>query len=188
MRGPLLSAYFLCAVLGIPFALWLASTFGKHRTWSSAMLAACIVFFFAGFLGPGDIFAFAVICVLTGFLLGFDLVLPPAIQADVIDYDTAQSGEQRTGVYFALWGLATKLSLALGVGLAFPVLSWAGFVADSSAANPDFALDALSVLYAWCPIAPKLAAILIMWNFPIDERVQRALCEQINGSLLPQTR
>ena len=40
-------------------------------------------------------------------------MLPPAIQADVIDVDTAASGEQRSGLYFATWGLATKLALAL---------------------------------------------------------------------------
>ena len=37
-------------------------------------------------------------------------------QADVIDVDTASSGEQRSGLYFATWSLATKVSLAAGVG------------------------------------------------------------------------
>ena len=182
LRGPLLFAYFLCGVLGVPMAVWVAARFGKHRSWCGAMILACIIFFFSGFLGTGDIAAFAVICALTGLLLGFDLALPPAIQADVIDCDTALSGEQRTGVYFAAWGLATKLALALGVGLVFPVLAWSGFAPGSDAAVSDFALDTLTMLYAWLPILPKLAAIAIMWNFPLGQDAQTALRTRIDAA------
>jgi len=103
LRGPLLFLYFLCGIVGVPLAVWVASKAGKHRTWCGAMTVACVFFAFAGLLGSGDIVPFALICGATGVLLGFDLALPPAIQADVIDYDTARSGEQRSGLYFAAW-------------------------------------------------------------------------------------
>jgi GPH family glycoside/pentoside/hexuronide:cation symporter len=182
LRGPLLFAYFLCGIVGVPIAVWVAARAGKHRSWCGAMILACVVFFFSGFLGTGDVAAFAFICALTGVLLGFDLALPPAIQADVIDCDTALSGEQRTGVYFAAWGLATKLSLALGVGLVFPVLAWSGFVPGSNTVAPDFALDTLTMLYAWLPILPKLAAIAVMWNFPLGQEAQIALRSRIDAA------
>lgn len=182
LRGPLLFLYFLCGILGVPPAVWLASKAGKHRTWCGAMLIACAVFAFAGFLGAGDVLAFAVICAATGLLLGFDLALPPAIQADVIDYDTAHSGEQRSGLYFAAWGLATKLSLALSVGLVFPVLAWSGFDTSGGQRMPETALITLSALYAWLPILPKAAAIAVMWNFPLGEDAQRSLRAQIDAT------
>jgi len=181
LRGPLLFLYFLCGMLGVPLAVRLAARVGKHRTWCGAMTVACVVFAFAGFLGTGDIVPFAIICAATGLLLGFDLALPPAIQADVIDYDTASSGEQRSGLYFAAWGLVTKLSLALSVGLVFPVLAWSGFDA-SAQAMPDTALATLSGLYAWLPILPKAAAIAVMWNFPLGEDAQRSLRERIDAT------
>jgi Na+/melibiose symporter-like transporter len=59
------------------------------------MLLACAVFIFAPFLSEGDIVVFGIVCVLTGAAVGADLVLPPSIQADVIDIDTAASGDQR---------------------------------------------------------------------------------------------
>ena len=182
LRGPLLFLYFLCGILGVPIAVWLAAKAGKHRTWCGAMAVACFVFAFAGFLGAGDIVAFAIICAATGLLLGFDLALPPAIQADVIDYDTARSGEQRSGLYFAAWGLATKLSLALSVGLVFPILALAGFDMAGVGARPETALVTLSVLYAWLPILPKAAAIVLMWNFPLDEDAQRSLRARIESA------
>ncbi len=176
LRGPLLFLYFLAAIAGVPIAVTMAHRFGKHRTWCAAMALACVIFFFAGFLGNGDALAFAIICGLTGLLLGFDLALPPAIQADVIDLDTVNSGEQRSGIYFAAWSLATKVALALGVGVVFPILAWAGF---NASASPVFALDTLSVLYAWLPIIPKTAAILLMWNFPLGAIQQAELRQQI---------
>lgn len=182
LRGPLLFLYFLCGMLGVPMAVWLAAKAGKHRTWCGAMTLACVVFAFAGFLGAGDVVPFAIICAATGLLLGFDLALPPAIQADVIDYDTARSGEQRSGLYFAAWGLATKLSLALGVGLVFPILAWTGFDSAGGQAMPQAALTTLSALYAWLPILPKAAAIAIMWNFPLGEDAQRSLRADIEAA------
>ncbi|WP_417424086.1 MFS transporter [Hoeflea sp.] len=177
-RGPLLFLYFLCAIAGVPFATWAARRFGKHRAWCYAMLAACLAFAPAPLLGEGNLLGFALICVVTGLLLGFDLVLPPAIQADVIDVDTADSGEQRSGAYFAAWSLATKLSLAGGVGIVFPLLAGFGFDPSSNVGSVQ-GLTALAIAYAWAPIAAKLAAIALMWNFPLDEAAQIELRNRI---------
>lgn len=177
--GPLLLAYFVSGLFGVPLALSSARLFGKHRAWCAAMAVACAVFAVAGFLGTGDVYLFATICVATGLVLGFDLVLPPAIQADVIDQDTVSSGEQRSGLYFAAWSLATKLSLAAAVGIVFPLLSLAGFSGEGG--NSIGALNALSMLYAWLPIPMKLAALALMWNFPIGQAEQRALRQKIEA-------
>ncbi len=177
-RGPLLLLYFACAVIGVPIALKTARRWGKHKAWSSAMIATCAIFALSGFLGDGDLVAFGAICVCTGLLLGFDLVLPPSMQADVIDNDTAVTGSQRTGMYFAAWALATKLSLAAALGVTFPMLSLLGFDPAQDRSSPD-ALKGLSMLYAWAPIVPKLAAIGLMWGFPIDRVAQRELISRI---------
>ncbi|MFB2551551.1 MFS transporter [Ensifer soli] len=178
-RGPLLFLYFLCGVAGVPLAVFVARRLGKHRAWALAMIGACLVFALSPLLAPGSLGGFAAICAVTGVCLGFDLALPASIQADVIDADTADSGEQRSGFYFAAWGLATKLALALSAGLVFPVLSAAGFDPAPSAQNDATALFWLALLYAWVPIALKAMAIALMWNFPLDERVQAALRARI---------
>ncbi|MEI2298926.1 MFS transporter [Ensifer sp. MJa1] len=177
-RGPLLLLYFACAVLGVPLAVKTANRFSKHKAWSGAMLATCSIFAVSGFLGDGDLVAFGVICVCTGLLLGFDLVLPPSMQADVIDNDTVVSGSQRSGMYFAAWALATKLSLAAAVGVVFPLLSAFGFDPTEERPSAD-ALKGLSMLYAWLPIVAKLAAIGFMWRFPIERPPQQGFLARI---------
>lgn len=176
-QGGLLFVYFLFGVLGVPAWLALARRFGKHRVWSIAMLANCLVFVWVPLLGAGDVLPFLVICILSGFCLGADLTLPSAIQADVVDVDTAAGGGRRTGLYFAFWGMATKLALALAVGTAFPLLDLAGFSASGGNTSP--ALLALALLYGLAPVVFKIAAITLMWRFPLDEATQSDLRTRI---------
>ena len=128
--GPLLIVYFGAAVLAAPLWPWLVRRHAKHRVWCWAMIYGCVVFGAALLLREGDLVAFTFICVLSGAALGADLSLPSAIQADVVDLDTARSGEQRTGAFFALWSLAQKFALAGSGGAALIVLGWIGFSAQ----------------------------------------------------------
>jgi glycoside/pentoside/hexuronide:cation symporter, GPH family len=166
MAGMLLLIYFAAGVLSLPLWLRLARTTSKHRAWTISMLWACAVFLWVPFLSEGQIWAFAVICLLSGLSLGVDLALPSAIQADVVDLDTARGGGERAGVFFGLWGMATKLALALAVGIAFPLLQLAGF--EAGAENSPGALLWLALLYAGLPVLLKFAALALMWRFPID--------------------
>ena len=165
-------AYFLAGVAAVPLWLALSRRIGKHRAWCTAMLAACAAFVWVPFIPEGGIAAFFAVCLVTGAALGADLALPPALQADVIDLDTLLTGERRAGLFFALWGMATKLSLAAAVGLALPALAFAGF--DPSAPTAP-GLWALAVIYAWVPLVIKLCATFIVWRHPITARRHLAI-------------
>lgn len=163
--GPLLLLYFLAGIAGLPLWTWLAARKGKHVAWCIAMLWACAAFAFVPLLGPGAVVGFAVICVASGLGLGADMALPPAIQADVVDLDELESGENRAGLFFAAWTMAQKAGQALAVGIAFPLLEWAGF--RTVGENGAGALMALVGLYCVLPIVLKLAAVGMMWRFPL---------------------
>ncbi len=176
--GAFLFAYFFAGVAAIPAWLRLSRVFSKHRVWSAAMLWANAVFLLVPLLGPGDIFWFFLVSVLTGVSLGADLTLPPSMQADVVDLDTLRSGHRRAGIYFAIWGVATKLALALAVGIAFPLLEFAGFN-GSAGTNSAGALFVLVALYCLLPAACKLTAVAVLWRYPItadrQRRIRRAI-------------
>lgn len=168
-----LAAYFVCGILSVPLWLFLSRRLGKHRAWSAGLAAACLGFLAVPFLGQGDGLAFLGVCILTGFCLGSDLVLPASMQADVVDVDRVEAGRRRTGLYFALWSMATKLSLALAAGVALPLLDLVGFQADQPG-NPT-GLWMLTLLYGGVPIAIKLSAIACVYRFPLDAEAVRAL-------------
>jgi Na+/melibiose symporter-like transporter len=180
LAGPLLILYFGAAVLAAPLWPWLLERVSKHRLWCLAMVYASAVFAAVLFLGEGDVIAFAVICVLSGAALGADLSLPAAIQADLVDLDTATSGSQRTGAFFALWSLATKVALAVSGGVALIVLGAIGFETDGP--NDRGALFGLSLLYGLVPVLLKAAAIALMWSFPLDRAVHAGLRARIEAA------
>lgn len=177
LTGPALLIYFAAGVVAVPVWLRLAKRHGKHRVWIGAMLWACALFALVPLLGPGDGAWFLALCVATGLSLGADLALPPAMQADVIDVDEARTRRQRAGLFFALWGMATKLALAGAVGLAFPLLDLFGF--SPAGGNGAGALFGLAALYSLVPVAFKLAAIGLMWGYPLTETRQRRLRARI---------
>lgn len=163
-RPQYILAYFLPGVLCVPLWIWLSGRIDKHRIWCAAMLIASAAFAVVPLLGPDDAFLFLLVCIATGATLGADLALPPSMQADVVDYDRMKSGRDRTGMYFALWSVATKMALALSVGIAFPVLDLAGF--DPTAEQPE-AIWALVVIYALVPVVLKVIAVAVVLTFPL---------------------
>lgn len=187
MYGPLLLAYFLSALIAIPFWLQVARRIGKHRTWSIAMVMAAAIFSLTPFVvSEGELFPFLAITVLTGLAAGADLSLPSSIQADVIDLDTLKTGENRAGLFFAIWGVVTKMSFALAA-LSFPLLEAYGFNAsaiDSAgrSTNPAEAIEMLVLLYAVAPVALKALALALVWSFPLGAAEQAAIRQQLDAS------
>ena len=170
--------YFLSAVAGLPLWMWIGRRWSKHRLWCASMLWVAFVFAGVLFLREGDFVGYLVVCVLGGGSLGIDMAIPASMQADVIDEDTAAGGGGRAGLYFGLWGLATKLSLAIAVGFTFVALDLFGF--DAKADNDATALWALTILYGGIPVLIKFAVVPWVWNFPLDRSRHADLQRQLS--------
>jgi GPH family glycoside/pentoside/hexuronide:cation symporter len=168
--------YFAAGIVSIPLWTRLSRQFDKTTTWCGAMFAAVVAFIFVPLLPEGAFVAFAIICIVTGMSLGADLALPPAIQADVIDYDEWRFRRRRAGLQFALWGMSTKLALAAGVGLSLPALEVLGFDVQ---APDDAGKFTLAVIYSWVPAVIKVTAIATIWAFPLTRRRHMAICRRL---------
>ncbi len=162
--GLTLLIYFAAAIGSLPIWLWLLKRIDKHRLWCLAMLAALAAFIWVPLLPEGALLSFVAISVVTGMALGADLALPPAIQADLAGQDRQRTGQDRTGLFFALSTMSSKLSAALAVGVAFPLLGYLGFDPGDGHAE---ALP-VAVIYAWVPCVFKAIAVTLMWRFPLD--------------------
>ena len=141
---------------------------------------ACVVFLTVPLLSTGDIYAFGLVCILTGLTLGSDLTLPPAIQADCADWDCFRYHKHRTGTLFAYWSMSTKLALGLAVGFAFPVLSWAGLDDHTQTASFQSKM-VLIVIYAMIPIVLKTTSIVLMRNFRIGPKQHQAISRRLES-------
>jgi len=176
--------YFVAAIAAVPFWQACSRWIGKHRAWCCAMLSACAAFVIVPIIPEGGFVLFAIVCIVTGAALGADLVLPPAIQADVLDYQQMRSGTAQAGLQFALWGMSTKLALAAAVGLALPGLAAAGFDPDAPTGDGRVAL---AVIYALVPVVIKITAIAVVWRFPLTAKrhavIRRSLLRRQSRSI-----
>ncbi|MGZ8358579.1 MAG: MFS transporter [Telluria sp.] len=162
MAGLFLILYFVAAACSV--APWVAAArrVGEARAWAGGMVASALVFVWAFGLGPGEALAFGAICVLSGFALGADLALPPALLAGVI----ASGGDagQREAAYFGVWNWGVQVTLALAAGISLPLLDWLGYVPGSSAGT-----GALAAAYALLPCVLKLLAAAMLWRAPLRD-------------------
>lgn len=153
--GLLLLGFFLSGILALPLWVGLARKIGKYAAWRVSMISACLSFVWVFSLAPGSLWGFAVICLISGLSVAADVALPASIQADIAQ-DLSQKNGSMSGLLFAVWGMLTKLALALAVGLALPALGWLGWEQQSSES-----LQGLLWLYAGAPVALKL--ITLYW-------------------------
>ena len=168
--------YFVSAIAGLPLWLYLAKKTDKHRSWTIALLVSVASFIWVPLLGDGDYLAFLLICLVSGFALGADVVLPSSIQADIAQHINREDSDSHSGIIasaqdssgflFGLWGLLTKLALALAIGIAFPLLDVLGLESESPS---KLSLITLAILYALIPVVLKIWVLIKMWNFPFDQ-------------------
>ena len=185
--GILIFIYFATGVMSLPLWIWLSGRYGKDRIWILAMVVACAAFLTVPVVGAGDWLIFAVICLITGAVLGADLALPPAMQADVVDYHTWRTGEHRAGLAFAVWSMATKAALALSVGAGFLILDISPFESALSFGAGEQVLWPLIALYALIPVAFKCLAIWVMRAYPLSPRRTWAIQSRLMRRSLPAT-
>lgn len=166
LAGFFLALYFLSGAAGMP--LWIAGSrrLGKKRAWICAMFVAIGAFVWAYFLGPGDLVGFAAVCALSGIAYGAELAIPASMLADVVDGDAGQEHQRPDGVYFGLWQMIEKINLAAAAGIALPLLGFLGYQPGTD--QPRAGL--LAAIYALLPCGIKLAAALLLWLAPLDER------------------
>ncbi|WP_303982608.1 MFS transporter [Dongia mobilis] len=184
--GIVLLIYFAAALISLPVWLWLLKRVDKHRLWCLTMLAAIASFIWVPLLPFGSVVAFAGICIVTGFALGADLSLPPAMQADVVDWDRVQHGTELAGLFFAFSSMSGKLSAALAIGVAFPLLQLLGFDPKFAESAGDAAAPgsfAVAVIYAWVPCVFKAIAVAMMWRFPIDRQLHAELSARLHPNV-----
>lgn len=152
--GALLAMYFIAGAVSVPVWVALAARIGRTISWLMGMLLAVLTFAAAGTLNPGDVLAFAAICLASGMALGADVTFPAAIAADL--------GERqgRAGTCFGLWNFIAKLNLALAAGIALPLMGLMGYQPGNAGGH-----EALVFAYAMLPLVFKSLAIALVWRW-----------------------
>jgi len=159
----------LASMIFIPITVRVSRHIGKRNTYiagMSLMAAAVLVFFFLGHLLSPN-FCYPIMAA-AGIGLSTHYVMPWSIIPDTVEYDYAQSGVRREGIYYGLWTFTIKMGQAaagLMVGL---VLDFCGYI-------PNVEQTASAVWGIRFLVGPATALFFILGNivlayYPIDAR------------------
>lgn len=162
-EGPLLLLFFVSAAVSAPVWSRVAREFSAKQALLIGMCVSIAAFGWAAFLGPGDLVAFTVICIVSGIGLGADMTLLPALfaaRSREIAPDAAEG--------FGLWSFVSKASLAVAAVVLLPMLEASGFQSGQTDL-PEAALMSLSIMYAALPCALKLIALGLLAATHLDE-------------------
>lgn len=95
-------------------------------------------------------------------------VLNGSFSADICDYDELKTGRRREGMYSAVNGFLSKLAIALVTTVSSWVLVRLGFEGENL--NPTMEqLFTLRWFYIAVPVAAMIAAIILMWRYPLTK-------------------
>ena len=167
-------AYYLSSAFCIPIWFIISKHLGKHRTVVLGIAWLSLWSAFIPLMGPDQFGLFFVVMLLKGSAIGALVFLPASMAADVVDLDTLRTGEQRTGLYFSLWGMVNKGGAAIGVFLATNLAAYYGF--DPSAAeNTESAKFALACLYSVIPALLACVALTLLWRYPLTRERQHRM-------------
>ena len=162
--GAFLALYFVSGVAFLPLWVILARRVGRVPGWIASMLVAVVSFAWAWGLGAGDVWPFAVVCLLSGAALGADLTLPAALVADLAEHRggvaRAVGKSARAGAYFGWWNLVAKLNLALAAGLSLPLLDLVGYQPGVVGTS-----GGLAAIYCLLPLLFKTTAAVLAWRW-----------------------
>jgi Na+/melibiose symporter-like transporter len=162
--GAFLAIYFIAAAASMPVWLRLAARFGRKTSLFFAMALALFSFIWAYALGANDTLMFAVICLVSGFAVGGDLSLIPALFSETLEEEKLSSGSG-----FGVWNFIAKLNLAVAAGIALPVLGLLHYTPGNSNIT---ALAALSFAYAILPCCFKIVAALVLMRLKLHDQSQ----------------
>jgi glycoside/pentoside/hexuronide:cation symporter, GPH family len=179
----LLLLYFVTGLGGISLWMKLSYTFGKHKAMSFGMLWGAITLPCLLLIPTGSVVWMAIGLGVYGLAYGAGPFLLRAIMSDVTDQDRIETGQQRTGLYFSLLMISSKLAGALSVGVTYVLLDYIGFNKEPGATNTPEAIMQLEWMYVAFPTGAMLLAALVMWNFPLDQTKQRDLRNEIDDAL-----
>jgi GPH family glycoside/pentoside/hexuronide:cation symporter len=120
-----------------------------------------------------------VIAAVAGIGFSAQWVFPWAMVPDVVEYDRLETGEHRGGMYYGVWGLATKLSDALGIAAAGWALQLFGYMPNVE--QSAHTLLGIRLFFGPVPLVFFVLALPLLLRYPITRKSHAELREKLKA-------
>jgi GPH family glycoside/pentoside/hexuronide:cation symporter len=158
----------ICVTISLPFWQWVGRKMDKGPAYGLGMAAGALAVVLTFFLPHQPTWVIYVVAVLAGFGFSSQWIYPWAMVADVADYDRAETGQQRSGMYYGVWGLATKISEALALAAVGWILT--GFHYVPNVEQTPQALLGIRLFFGLVPAAIIFASLPLLFRYPLNRQ------------------
>lgn len=155
----------------------ISDKWNKGPAYASGLVIGALAVGVSFFLPAHSSVLIYAIAIAAGIGFATNWVFPWAMIPDVVDYDMAQSGVCRSGIYFGVWGFLTKVTESLGLAITGWALQLSGYVPNVPQTHDSL----ISIRLFFGPIPAVLFLIslpLLIW-YPITRKTHAALKNKI---------
>jgi GPH family glycoside/pentoside/hexuronide:cation symporter len=167
----------ICVVLALFPWKMIAERWNKGPAYAAGMAIGGLAVAATFLLPRGPTPLIYAVAAVAGIGFGSQWVFPWAMVPDVVDYDRLRSGEQRTGMYFGVWGLATKVSEAFALAASGWILALFHYVPN--AAQTEQTLLGIRLFFGPIPAALMLLCLPLLIWYPITRASHREIRERL---------
>lgn len=173
-------------LLGLPFWGWLCQKFERHRVWAVSLVAAAVcngVMAFAP-IGQAGLYLILALYPITLFCVVCMFIAVPAMIGDIVDDDRLRTGEDRAGVYSAIYAFLCKSLITVAGACGIALVGWFGFDATAGQQSAWGAFG-IKLVTVGLPALGFAASAPLIWRFPIDRARQREIREAMRALETP---
>jgi GPH family glycoside/pentoside/hexuronide:cation symporter len=117
---------------------------------------------------------------LAGFGFAAQWVFPWSMVPDVVDVDRLETGEQRSGMYYGVWGLATKIAEGLAIMSTGWILTLFAYVPNIEQSSST--LLGIRLFFGLVPgVLIALCLPLLIW-YPITRKTHNQLMAKLENT------
>jgi len=169
----------ICVTISLPFWKKLSERLDKGPTYALGMLIGALAVSGTYFMPHAPSSLIYVIAALAGMGFGAQWIFPWTMVADVVDYDRVKTGEFRSGMYFGVWGLATKISEALAIAGVGWILTGYGYVANVEQSASS--LMGIRLFFGPIPALAIIIALPLLIKYPLNRKKHNEIRRQLEG-------
>jgi GPH family glycoside/pentoside/hexuronide:cation symporter len=158
----------ICVTVSIPFWKWLGQKMDKGPAYGLGMAIGALAIGITFLLPHRETPLVYLVAALGGFGLAAQWIFPWSMVADVADFDRAETGQQRSGMYYGVWGLATKVSEAFAMAAVGWILTGVGYVPNVE--QTPQALLGIRAFFGLIPAVIILLALPLLIRYPITRK------------------
>lgn len=118
-----------------------------------------------------------VLAVTAGIGFAANWVFPWSMMADVVDYDRLETGEYRSGMYYGVWGLATKISEAIAISSTGWLLAFYNYVPNVEQTTST--LFGIRLFFGPIPAFFILVSLPLLIWYPLHRKAHQKIRQQL---------